>query len=191
LLALLLAGQLLHAGSALSGGCKGEAVTTGDSREEVAAKCGEAMLKEQRKLTVEETDKEGKIVRTVTDIEEWTFDSGPEELMQSYRFENGKLADIRSIGYGRIQDPMVDNCRNGTLLAEGDSTIEAFLKCGEPLAKQKLEDKVVESTEGDKKRRTSLPVAEWTYRYGRDLPGYTLTFEDGKVTKIRTREFGK
>jgi Protein of unknown function (DUF2845) len=90
-----------------------------------------------------------------------------------------------------VHDFSIDTCRNGESLAIGDSTIDAYLKCGEPLAKEKRENKVIENDEGVTKRRTFLSVVEWTYRYGRDLPGYTVTFENGVTAKIRTREFGK
>lgn len=190
LLAVLFAGLLSLAGTALALPCKGATVTPGDPLAEVAAKCGEAMLKEERTVTTEETDKEGTRKSTTT-IDEWTYDFGPDEQMQTYRFENGKLSEITNIGYGRLNDVNVDTCRNGELLAVGDTTVETYLKCGEPLSKEKKDDKVIETESGKKKLRTTVPVVEWTYRYGRDLPGYTLTIENGKVTGIRTRKFGE
>ena len=140
-LPVLFAGLLLLvAGTSLAGSCKDPNVTTGDPLAEVAAKCGEAMLKEERTVTVDETDKEGTRKSTTT-IDEWTYDFGPDELMQTYRFENGKLSEISNIGYGRLNDFNVDTCRNGELLAVGDTTVETYLKCGEPLSKEKKEDK--------------------------------------------------
>lgn len=90
-----------------------------------------------------------------------------------------------------MRDPMMPNCRNGEGLAVADTMVDAYLKCGEPLAREKRADKVVESSDGEITRRTSVAVTEWTYRYGRDLPGYTIRFEDGRATDIRQREFGK
>ena len=187
---MLTLGTLLFAGAAMGFPCKGETVNTGDTPEEVAKKCGEAMLKGKRVVTVKET--EGKVtLSTVTNIEEWIYNAGPTELMQSYRFENGKLVDIGSPGYGPVQDFSMDNCRNGEFLAVGDSSLDAYMKCGEPLGKEKRADKVNEAVEGDVKRQTIVSVVEWTYRYGPNAPGYTLRFENGLVTDIRTREFGK
>lgn len=37
----------------------------------------------------------------------------------------------------------------------------------------------------------TVPVVDWTYRYGPDLPGYTIRFENGIAGEIRVREFGK
>lgn len=187
---MLTLGALLFASAALGVPCKGETVNTGDTPEEVTTKCGEPMLKEKRVVSVRET--EGDVTRgTVTTIDEWTFNFGPAELMQSYRFENGKVSDIRVDGYGLMRDFSIDSCRNGELLAAGDRTLDAYIKCGEPLARETRADKVTETEERGIKRRTTVSVVEWTYRYGPSAPGYTLRFENGLVTDIRSREFGK
>jgi hypothetical protein len=188
---LLAAAALLIAVNALALPCNGRDANVGDTKEEVATKCGEAMFKERRTVKVEEIDNKGILSGAATTVEEWAFDNGPEDLMQFYSFENGKLTEIRSIGYGRQHDDTADTCRNGELLAVGDTSLDAYLKCGEPISKEKLTDKVIESLNGDKKIRTTIPIAEWTYRYGPDAPGYTLRIENGVATEIRTREFGK
>lgn len=181
---------LLIASNAFGFPCTGEPITTGDTQEEVAARCGEPMLKDKRVISVKET--EGKTTRSsVTKIEEWTYNGGTTVLMQSFRFENGKVAEIGSPGYGPVQDFSVDNCRNGELLAVGDSILEAFMKCGDPIAKEDRADKVIETKEGGIKRQTKLSVVDWTYRYGPNALGYTLRFENGRVANIRPREFGK
>jgi hypothetical protein len=187
---MLTLGTLILAGRALALPCNGQTVAPGDTLAEVAAKCGQAALKEQRNVSVKETDKSGTRT-TTTAIEEWTFDFGPEELMQMYRFEDGRLVEIRNIGYGRQPDDRGEHCQNGQLLAVGDSIVDAYVKCGEPIAKEHKPDKVIETRDAGTKRWTTLSVVEWTYRYGPDLPGYTLRFEDGHVTDIRMREFGK
>ena len=182
---------LLVAGNALGLPCRGKTVNSGATQEEVARACGEAMFKERRRVRLETTDESGVRRSTTTVYDEWAFDFGPDELMASYRFENGGLVEITPIGYGRPPDATVDTCRNGELLATGDSTLEAFLKCGEPIAKEPQPDKVIETTSGGESRRMTVTVVEWTYRYGPDLPGCTLRFENGRVTEIRAREFGK
>ena len=184
---------LLHlflAGNALGLPCKDQSVNIGETMNEVAAKCGEAALKEQQTITVEETTGV-KTSTTTTTIDEWTYYSGPGELVQSYCFEKGRLIEIISNGYQNVHDLSIDLCRDGKALAIGDSTVETYMKCGEPIAKEKLKNKVIESEYGITKRRTTIPVVEWTYRYGPDAPGYTVTFENGVAAKISTREFGK
>jgi hypothetical protein len=187
--------HILFVGNAFGLSCGGRTVNIGETMKEVTAKCGEAALKEERTVTVEEmtTEATGAIIAstTTTTIVEWTYDFGPEEQVQSYRFEKEKLKEIISKGFGRVHDLSIDTCRNGEALAVGDSTVDMYLKCGEPIAKEKLKNKVIESEYGVTRRQTTVPVVEWTYRYGHDLPGYTVTFENGLAVKIRTREFGK
>lgn len=190
-LVLTLSAILLYSGVASALPCKGKVVDIGDSTTAVSEKCGEAMLKEKSAVKTEEISESGEKKTAITTIDEWLYDFGPEEQMQSYRFENGKLVNISSPGYGRKWDDMADNCQNGENLAVGDSLLDTYLKCGEPIAKEKLPDKVTETIDGNRKIVTTEPVVEWTYRYGPDAPGYTLQIENGIVTEIRTRAFGE
>jgi hypothetical protein len=190
-LALMLSAILLNGGAASALPCKGKMVDIGDSTTAVSEKCGEAMLKEKSAVKTEEISVSGEKKAAITTIDEWLYDFGPEEQMQSYRFENGKPVNISSPGYGRKWDDMADNSQNGENLAVGDSYIEAYLKCGEPISKEKLPDKATQTVEGNKTIISTEPVVEWTYRYGPDAPGYTLLIENGQVTEIRTRAFGE
>lgn len=187
---LLVLSTLLLADGAIALPCNGLAPVPGDTMEEVTGKCGPAALREHRTVTVRETYKK-ETRSTTTLIDEWTYEFGPEELRQTYYFENGKLVDIRSAGYGRQSDDRGEACQNGERLAVGDSTVDAYVKCGEPLAREHKSDKVFMVEENGLLRQTTVSVDEWTYRYGPDLPGYTLRFEDGRVTDIRVRAFGK
>ena len=182
---------LFLAGNAFCFPCNEEPAYPGDTMKQVAAKCGDAVLQDRRTVTREEENEDGVKSSTVTNIDEWTYDVGSQELAQSYRFENGKLVEIRNRGYGRARDFSIDTCRNGGSLSIGDSMIDAFLKCGAPLSRDRLKSKIEENEDGAIKRRTFVPVVEWTYRYGPDAPGYTVTFENCVATGIRTREFGK
>lgn len=183
---------LLVTGNAFALPCNGQTANIGETMKQVAAKCGEAILKEHRTVEVEESDEEGTAKSSIaTEIDEWTYDTGPEEIVQSYRFENNRLVEISNHGYGTVRDFSMDTCRNGGSLSAGDSMIETYLKCGDPLSRDKLNNKIEETESGGTKRMTSIPLVEWTYRYGPDAPGYTVTFENGVAVEIRTREFGK
>ncbi|QXE86239.1 DUF2845 domain-containing protein [Geomonas nitrogeniifigens] len=181
--------SLLFAATAGAAACN-EEVVIGQTLAEVAAICPQPTLKEHRDLWEELLEGKKKI-RSATSYDHWVFDTGPQEFMVSLIFLNGKLAELRNLGYGSMRDPMMPECRNGEGLALGDTMVDAYLKCGEPLAREKRGDKAVVSVEGEVTRRTSVAIEEWTYRYGPDLPGYTLRFENGVTAEIRPREFGK
>ena len=183
--------HLLIAGNALGLPCRDQVVNIGETMSEVASKCGEAAFKEQRSVTAEETIGKEAVTVTSATIDEWTYNFGTDEPAQTYHFQDEKLVKISSNGYGIVRDFSIDTCGNGKSLAIGDSTFEAYLKCGEPIAKEKRRSKVIEDDYGVMKRRTTVSVVEWTYRYGPDAPGYTVTFENGVAAMIRTREFGK
>lgn len=183
-LALIASLNLLNVSTALALRCGDQLVSVGDSKVEVIAKCGEPMLKTQRDEVVEETDDASKLRVTII-IDEWTFNLGPNEFLYFLRFENGKLADIRSGGYGSLKEPTTDSCRHGQLLSVGDSFVEALLKCGEPVLKESREDKIIEPT-----RRVSVVIDDWTYNFGPDHFLYFVRFENGRIKQISTGSYG-
>ena len=89
--------------------CGNQLVADGASKSDVLLKCGEPMAKESRTESVGDklkqrgedgtsTTTEKTVIKT---IEEWTYNFGPNRLIQVVVFENGKLVDVRSGGYGR------------------------------------------------------------------------------------------
>lgn len=179
----------LSAGAALALRCGDHLVSIGDSKVEVGAKCGEPMLRSQHNEWVEEMD--GASKRRITkSIDDWTFNFGPTDFIYFLRFENGKLADLRSGGYGSAKGSSVDSCRHGQLLSVGDSMGEAFLKCGEPVLKEQREDKIIEAVNNKTKRRESVVIDDWTYNFGTNNFLYFLRFENGRIKEITTGGYG-
>lgn len=92
--------------------CGNQLASDGASKSDVLLKCGEPMAKDSRTEAVGDKTKqktEGSKGTTTTTtehvvyktLEEWTYNFGPQRLMQVAVFENGKLVDVRSAGYGR------------------------------------------------------------------------------------------
>src|SRR3712207_6414306 len=85
--------------------CGTQLVSDGAAKATVLAKCGEPMSKESRTETtaVKTKDKDSDTsVKTTTqkNIEEWTYNFGPNRLMQVVTFENGVLTDVKSTTQG-------------------------------------------------------------------------------------------
>ncbi|HLM48717.1 MAG TPA: DUF2845 domain-containing protein [Myxococcaceae bacterium] len=89
--------------------CGNQLVADGASKSDVLLKCGEPMAKESRSEAASDklkqrgedgttTTTEKTVIKT---IDEWTYNFGPNRLIQVVVFENGKLVDVRSGGYGR------------------------------------------------------------------------------------------
>ncbi len=86
--------------------CGTALVSDGASKSDVVAKCGEPIAKESRSESEEVKTKDAagdtSVKRVVhKTFEEWTYNFGPNRLMQVVVFENGKLIDVKSGGYGR------------------------------------------------------------------------------------------
>ena len=76
--------------------CDGEFPDLAAIKAVVLAKCGEPMLKEERKDKVlvniaAETKKKISII-----FEEWTYNFGPNKFIRIYQPEDGKLVDIKT-----------------------------------------------------------------------------------------------
>ena len=89
--------------------CGRALVADGALQTEVIAKCGEPAAKNFRTVT----DSAGSVTpdrarggvtterRSVTrEYEDWTYNFGPRRLIQVVTFENGRLIDVQSAGYG-------------------------------------------------------------------------------------------
>ena len=89
--------------------CGNQLASDGASKSDVLMRCGEPMAKESHTETVGEktstpNEQGGSNTQQHTvrkTIEEWTYNFGPSRLMQVAVFENGRLIDVRSGGYGR------------------------------------------------------------------------------------------
>ncbi|QSQ21710.1 DUF2845 domain-containing protein [Pyxidicoccus parkwayensis] len=91
-------------GQAASMRCGTGLVSDGASKSDVVAKCGEPVSKESRTESEEVKTRDGdtstkRVVQKT--FEEWTYNFGPNRLMQVVVFENGKLIEVKSTGYGR------------------------------------------------------------------------------------------
>ncbi len=86
--------------------CGTHLVADGASKADVLFKCGEPLFKESRTETTEvKTKDKGSDTSTKTTtqkiIDEWTYNFGPNRLMQVVTFENGALVDVKSTTHGR------------------------------------------------------------------------------------------
>jgi len=83
-------------------------VTEGDPKIQVVRKCGEPDFAESRmeyrsvRLRGSGFQQPGADFETVVpvQIDEWTYNFGPHQLMQKLVFENGRLIRIESLDYG-------------------------------------------------------------------------------------------
>lgn len=99
--------------------CGSHLISEGDTRSEVAAKCGEPTEIERksavvrrlipgvggRRYSVGQVDVE-------IPIEVWVYNLGPNKLMRRLRFEDGVLVDIDTLGYGYYEESRPPDARD-------------------------------------------------------------------------------
>jgi hypothetical protein len=86
--------------------CGTHLVADGASTLDVLHKCGEPAAKASRTESTEVKTKDedsNTTTKKIThkNIEEWTYNFGPNRLMQVVTFENGVLVDVKSTTHGR------------------------------------------------------------------------------------------
>jgi hypothetical protein len=89
--------------------CGSKLVKEGDTRSQVAAKCGEPTEVERRTVLREPTVWiGGRLYRngiglSEIPIEFWIYNLGPSKLMRRLRFEDGVVVEIDTLGYGYLE----------------------------------------------------------------------------------------
>lgn len=104
--ASLLLSALFLAAPAQAFRCGSRIVTEGDTRAEVRAKCGDPADIERRSVWRRPVVwLHGRPYFASTDqieipIESWVYNLGPRKLMRRLRFEDGRVIEIETLGYG-------------------------------------------------------------------------------------------
>lgn len=75
----------------------GSIVSSGDSISVVAAKCDPPTFMARR----DEPMESGRGKTVYIEVQEWTYNEGPDRLMHTLLFRNGILETVQSNGYGR------------------------------------------------------------------------------------------
>jgi hypothetical protein len=104
---LLIFGLLAASPSFAAFRCGAKLVSEGDTRSEVAAKCGEPddvvnLRSVFRRPVIWERGRPYYIGEDVIEVpvENWIYNLGPNKLMRKLTFEGGVLAEIETLGYG-------------------------------------------------------------------------------------------
>ena len=171
--------------------CNGTVVSPGETKAEVAMKCGEPASQDSRQEELmERTEGAGTRIMTVT-IDDWTYDFGPDTLIRYLTFRNNRLVDVREGGYGSpapgrgavaCEEPFPDR---------GASRSEVFGKCGEPSWKDVRQEETTEAQDSGAARKVTETVEEWTYNLGPDRLIRIFEFRNGKLVHVRTGGYGQ
>jgi len=172
--------------------CGSRLVSVGELAAKVEALCGRPAYK----------DVEGGAYARGYDAAEelWTYNFGPNRLLQQLRFRDGRLDSIHSGGYGFNADEP-GHCGPSTIVA-GLSKYELLHDCGEPISKRAETVLVPLVRDGPVYRRPDGVYAyqggyqrevfreHWVYNFGANYFLRDVTLENGKVIDVEDGERG-
>ena len=190
------------AGAADGMSCPGGVISVGDSRLDLLGKCGPPTLVESRPAQVSEWvgDRVQGASRTVTiTLETWTYDLGSSRLVRYVKLEAGKVASVRTGGYGhapgggRIGSAVPRAPCEPASIRAGDSTYDLLSLCGEPVFRDLREEQIAVA-EGDGRWVAGVSAVvlkeTWTYDFGPRALVRFVHVRDGRVTGVRTGGYG-
>ena len=81
---------------------------------------------------------------------------------------------------------------SGGIVSLGATTGEVVNKCGQPTSSTQREDKRVEGGPRTSRDRTitAVTVDDWIYNFGPNQFQYRLLFENGRVARIESLDYG-
>ncbi len=132
--------------------------------------------------------------KEMVEIDEWTYNFGPETFIQTFVFENNKLVYIKGYGYTKSMPLKPDP--NGFIIDIGSTMAEVLLKIGEPALKDKrTSEQVITSQLNEQQRiiqkhKIEVTTEEWTYNLGPNRFIRILTFQNNRLLSIKTGDYG-
>jgi hypothetical protein len=171
--------------------CSRGTVFIDDSRADVLRKCSEpAWTESHQEEKVERLDSATKLKQFIN-VEEWTYNFGPSRFMRIITLENGKVTNIRTGDYGYIKDEKPPQSGfSDRILSIGESTGEVIAKWGEPTWRDTRQEELKEQLPDKTFRMITITIDEWTYNLGPSRFMRILTFKNGKLTDIKTGDYG-
>lgn len=179
--AALCLGLLTMAAPASAMRCEGGLVDTGDLAIEVLEACGEPDFVDRWRGVG--------LTPIIPNIEQWTYNFGPSQLLYVLRFQRGRLQTIDSRGYG-FRTAGRQNCEPAAIEA-GMSKYELLSDCGPPAQRHA---RFLFSSRHDLGARdvytprslTPVYRETWIYNFGAARLLREVTLENGRVVAVDT-----
>jgi hypothetical protein len=185
--------------------CEGGIVSAGDARIDLLGKCGLPALQEQRiesRTAAAGTRSVGTMRSVGAVVEEWTYDFGPRSFAQVVTLENGRVRSVERLSYGHSRDARAApvrlpraTCDDLVGIDEGDGKLDVLARCGEPALRDAWEETRAVYARDRKEgvaaaESTTVQLETWTYDLGRNRFVQFVTFENGRVIRIRSGSYG-
>lgn len=193
LIVLLIWGLSPSPANADSISCDGGIVSNDDSVVELLMKCGQPRWKESHQEEFGSRLAPGVKQKTIVEVEEWTYDFGPQQLLRIVTIRNGVVAGVRTgHEYGQPREKASPGPECGDrIISTGDTKSEVLDKCGEPYYRTSHDEELREPLGETGFRKIVITVEEWTYNFGPQRFMRIITFRNGRVTDVRTGDYGR
>jgi len=199
--------------AALGGAARGDSincdrgiVSTGDSKLDLLAKCGEpalmeARLEERSHFRTSPDGRSGSSRSVTVTVERWTYNFGPQRFLQFVTLETGRVVSVERGGYGYTLDQPrkatggLGRARCDQLAFHlGDSSFDVLSRCGDPALREEkqVSSSAFRSTGTGQAAGGSAgaTVEVWTYNFGSRTFVRYLEFENGTLVRIETGGYG-
>ncbi len=192
LIILLSFGLFPSPASADSISCDGGIVSNGDPVVDLVMKCGQPDWKESHQEEITDRLAPDLKQRTYINVEQWTYNFGPQQLLRTVTIRNGVVTGIRTGQYGTSKDrePAGPDCGD-RIISTGDTKGEVLAKCGEPFYRTSHDDEIREHLDDTRSQKVVVTVEEWTYNFGPQRFLRVITFRNGRVVDVRTGGYGR
>lgn len=190
LLLLLLGSNLLNSAQASdSMRCGSRLVTVEARAAELLAVCGEPAYRDVWGQPVDPASD------FVAEVEEWTYDFGPSQLLRIVRLRNARVVAIDAEGYGFPPHAATARRCGPEAIATGLSKYRLLKLCGAPLTRSVQSGFRAAYPSIDPRYRPGLYSAvfreEWVYDFGPRYFMRVLTLENGRVVAIENSARGR
>ena len=185
LLFLLISGALSHVASADdSVRCSGQILQTGDPAIKVQRYCGRPTFVDPW------NGGPGLAYGQPFNMESWTYNRGPGQLIQIFVFRNGRVEAIDNAGYGFRPGQGQQDCSRGGI-ANGMSKYELVTECGDPAQSSGhfiYSSRFSNGGQSYYLNRGVFPVYRetWVYNFGASRLLREITLENGRVIDNQT-----
>ncbi len=170
--------------------CNGRVVSEGDAKYDVLMRCQQPYLSDT-------TEKE--IIKKVTPSEwrkyqvkreNWLYNYGPSNLMRLMVFENEKLMEIRSLGYGYMDGDIGRYAGDSSKLTIGMTSVEVLMHWGRPSYRSDRNEERIIKVDDNNYMKTYVTVSDWIYNLGQNRLTKTLVFEAGELVEVKDGNYG-
>jgi hypothetical protein len=170
--------------------CGNRLASLGDNKAEVLIKCGSPAWKDDWTDQIITNPNSVDASRLSIDRERWVYNFGHNSFLRFLLFENGRLVDIATGGYGYDGDHPSSRLCDSAEIQAGISQYEILQRCGEPAFKDSRQEEQLTSVDKNTNRLTIKRIDEWTYNFGPNKFLRILKFENGRLVDVETGDRG-